>query len=184
MLGCWPRPDSGRAPVSYLGCELLHDGSRVRVTMVQLPAVTTPQFGWVKSRLPRRARPLPPVFQPEVAAEAILWAAAHERRELDVGLSTVIAIWSDKLAAGLGDRYLARTGFAGQQHDGPEDPARPDNLWAPGDADRDHGAHGAFDDQAHVPSAHLWATTHRTGLSLLGVGIAASAAGGVLRKRH
>src|SRR5215208_7124385 len=130
-----------------LRCELLHDGSRVRVTMVQLPAVNTPQFGWMKSRLPRKARPLPPVFQPEVAAEAIVWAADHERRELDVGLSTAIAIWGDKVAAGFGDRYLARTGFASQQHDGPEDPGRVDNLWAPVDADRDHGAHGAFDDQ-------------------------------------
>ncbi|HKG24162.1 MAG TPA: SDR family oxidoreductase, partial [Thermomicrobiales bacterium] len=168
-----------------LRCELLHDGSRVRLTMVQLPAVNTPQFGWVKSRLPRKARPLPPVFQPEVAAEAIVWAADHERRELDVGLSTVAAVWGDKLAAGLGDRYLARTGYAGQQHDGPEDPTRPDNLWAPVDADRDCGAHGAFDDEARERSAHLWVNTHRRGFSLLGAGIAAAgAAGGVLRNRR
>jgi hypothetical protein len=153
--------------------------------MVQLPAVNTPQFGWVKSRLPRKARPVPPIFQPEVAADAIVWAATHDRRELDVGLSTVIAIWGDKLFGGLGDRYLGRTGFAAQQNDRPEDPNRPDNLWEPVDADLDHGANGSFNDQAHARSMHLWANTHRTDLSLLGAGIAAAAAaGGALRKRR
>lgn len=166
-----------------LRCELLHDGSHVRLTMVQLPAVNTPQFGWVKSRLPHKARPVPPVFQPEVAAEAIVWAAQHERRELSVGLSTLIAIWGNQIAAGLGDRYLARTGFASQQHDGPEDPARPDNLWAPLDADHDHGARGTFDHEARTRGMHLWLNTHRASLALLGAGIAAACATSGIRRK-
>lgn len=147
-----------------LRCELLHDGSQVRVTMVQMPAFNTPQFGWVKSHLPRQAQPVPPVFQPEVAARAILWAAEHHRRELKVGLSTVLAIAANKIAPSLLDRYLARTGYDSQQTDQPEDPDRPFNLWEP--VPGDHGAHGRFDEKAHPHSAHLWITTHRIGLAL------------------
>src|SRR5687767_9952429 len=101
-----------------LRCELIHDESRVRVTEVHMPALNTPQFGWVKSRLPRKAQPVPPIYQPEVAAEAIYWAAHHNRRELLVGWSTMQAVWGNKLVPGLIDRYLARTGYEGQQHDG------------------------------------------------------------------
>ena len=129
-----------------LWCELLHDNSNVKVTMVQMPALNTPQFGWVKSRLPRKAQPVPPIFQPEVAAEAIYFAAHNPRREFYVGLPTVKAIVADKLAPGLLDRYLARTGYDSQQYDGAEDPNRPDNLWQP--VPGDHGAHGAFDARA------------------------------------
>jgi NAD(P)-dependent dehydrogenase (short-subunit alcohol dehydrogenase family) len=141
-----------------LRCELLHDRSRVRVTMVQLPAMNTPQFGWVKSRLPRKPQPVPPIFQPEVAADAIVWAASHDRRELSVGGPTVAAIYGNKIAAGVLDRYLARTGYDAQQTDEPADPARADNLWAPlpGDA----GAHGAFDDRAWATSPQTWINTH------------------------
>src|ERR671931_1437991 len=103
-----------------LRCELLHDGSHVRVTMVQMPALNTPQFGWVKSRLPHKAQPVPPIYQPEVAAEAIVWAAHHPRREFYVGFSTVKAIVGNKLVPGLGDWYLARTCYEAQQTDGPE----------------------------------------------------------------
>src|SRR5436853_678126 len=105
--------------------ELIHDKSNVKITMVQLPAVNTPQFGWVKSRLPHKAQPVPPIYQPEVAAEAIVWAAHHPRREFYLGLSTVRAIIGNKLVPGLGDWYLARIGYAAQQTDEPEDTHRP-----------------------------------------------------------
>jgi NAD(P)-dependent dehydrogenase (short-subunit alcohol dehydrogenase family) len=142
-----------------LRAELLHDGSSVHVTMVQLPAVNTPQFRWVKSRLPRKAQPVPPIYQPEVPAEAIHWAAHHRRRELWVGMPTVQAIIANRLAPGALDRYLAATGFDSQQTDEPEDPDRPDNLWAP--VPGDHGAHGVFDSRATDRSEQLWAATHR-----------------------
>src|SRR5438876_8742284 len=100
-----------------LRCELLHDNSRVHVVMVQLPAMNTPQFDWVKSRLPREPQPVPPIYQPEIAADAIVWAATHRRRELSVGGTTVAAIWSNKVASGLLDRYIAKTGYDSQQKD-------------------------------------------------------------------
>jgi NAD(P)-dependent dehydrogenase (short-subunit alcohol dehydrogenase family) len=138
-----------------LRSELLHDGSHVRVVMVQLPALNTPQFEWVKSRLPARAQPVPPIFQPEVAADAILWAADHDTRELYVGVPTWGAIVGNSLAPALGDRYLARAGYAAQQTDEPEDPDRPHNLWQPVDAARDFGAHGRFDARARATSWEL-----------------------------
>ncbi len=144
-----------------LRSELLHDGSAVQVTMVQLPALNTPQFDWVKSRLRGRARPVPPIFQPEVAAEAIVWAADHPRREYFVGFPTVKAILGNRIAAGLGDRYLARSGYELQQTSEPEDPNRPDNLWQPVDADRDFGARGRFDNTAHSTSFELVFSQHR-----------------------
>ncbi len=153
-----------------LRCELLHDGSRIHLTMVQLPALNTPQFGWIKSRLPRKAQPVPPIYQPEVAAEAIVWAAHHSRRELNVGLSTSIVMLANKLAPGLADWYLARTGYDAQQTDAPADPTRPHNLWLP--VPGDHGAHGDFDRRAYDSSGQLWATTHRGWLALAAVGIA------------
>jgi NAD(P)-dependent dehydrogenase (short-subunit alcohol dehydrogenase family) len=154
-----------------LRCELLHDDSNVRVTMVQLPALNTPQFDWVKSRLPRRAQPVPPIYQPEVAAEGIVWAAHHDRRELNVGLITELVIWGNKFAPGIGDWYLSRTGFESQMTDEPEDPNRPHNLWHP--VAGDHGAHGRFGDRSAASSWQLWATTHRGWLVLA----AAAAAG-------
>jgi NAD(P)-dependent dehydrogenase (short-subunit alcohol dehydrogenase family) len=154
-----------------LRCELLHDGSHVRVTMVQLPALNTPQFDWVKTRLPRHPQPVPPIYQPEVAADAIVWAAEHDRREVNVGLSTTLAILGDKIAPGLLDRYLARTGFAAQQTDRPLDTSRPHNLLEPVDATRDFGAHGDFDQLAHSRSWHWWATKHRGVLALTTGGV-------------
>src|SRR5512146_332606 len=130
-----------------LRTELLHDKSNVQTTMVQMPALNTPQFGWVKSRLPRKAQPVPPIFQPEVAARAIYHAAHHpERREYYVGFSTVKAIFGNKLVPSFADHYLARTGYESQLYDGPENPNRPNNLWEP--VAGDHGAHGAFGERA------------------------------------
>jgi NAD(P)-dependent dehydrogenase (short-subunit alcohol dehydrogenase family) len=156
-----------------LRTELEHDRSSVRVTMVQLPAVNTPQFGWVKSRLPHRAQPVPPIFQPELIAEGIAWAADNPEvsRELNIGFPSVKAIWGNKLAPSVADRVLARNGYASQQTDEPEDPARLDNLWHP--VPGDHGAHGAFDDRANDSSAQLWANTHRGAVALGAAAVAA-----------
>jgi NAD(P)-dependent dehydrogenase (short-subunit alcohol dehydrogenase family) len=134
-----------------LRCELLHDKSNVRVTMVQMPAVNTPQFDWVLSRLPKPAQPVPPIYQPEVAAHGVLYAADHpERREYWVGGSTAATLAANAVAPGLLDRYLARTGFSAQQDDRPESPSHPVNLWKPADgpSGHDYTAHGSFDGQA------------------------------------
>ena len=164
-----------------LRSELLHDGSGVQVTMVHLPAVNTPQFGWVRSRLPHRAQPVKPVYQPEVAARAIVYAARHgERREIKVGGSTVRAIYGNRVAPGLLDRYLATKAYEGQQTDQPEDPARPDNLDRP--VSGDQAAHGSFDESARGTSVQLWAETHR-GAALLLAGLGGLAATAVLRRR-
>ena len=151
-------------------CELIHDRSNVKVTMVQLPALNTPQFEWVKSRLPNKAQPVPPIYQPEVAAEAIMWAAEHAPRELNVGLVTEVVVFGNKIAPGLGDHYLARTGYEAQQTSEPEDPNRPHNLWQP--VPGDHGAHGRFDAQAKSESIQLWVTTRRKLVAMAGAGIA------------
>jgi NAD(P)-dependent dehydrogenase (short-subunit alcohol dehydrogenase family) len=154
-----------------LRCELIHDQSNVKVTMVQLPAMNTPQFGWVKSRLRHKAQPVPPIFQPEVAARGIYWAAHHTPRQLFIGGPTVMAIEGNKIAPGLADRYLGRTGYESQQTDEPENPNRPDNLWKP--VAGDHGAHGTFDSRAHTQSYELWAATHK---GIIAAAIAAAAA--------
>jgi NAD(P)-dependent dehydrogenase (short-subunit alcohol dehydrogenase family) len=159
-----------------LRAELLHDGSRVRLSMVQLPALNTSQFEWMKSRLACRGKPVPPIFQPEVAADAIVWAADHERRELLVGYPTAVAVVGNKLAPSVGDRYLAWTGFSSQQTDEPEDPARPHNLWTPVDASQDFGAHGRFDCEARERSWQLWLTKHRGAVAAAVTALAATAA--------
>jgi NAD(P)-dependent dehydrogenase (short-subunit alcohol dehydrogenase family) len=142
-----------------LRTELLHDGSGIRVTMVHMPALNTPQFDWVRSRLPHRAQPVPPIFQPEVGARAVVYAALHpERREVSVGFSTTKAIWGNRIAPGLLDRYLSRTGYRAQQTAEPELPGRPDNLMEPGQGE--HGAHGRFDRRARAHSARLWLAEH------------------------
>jgi len=157
-----------------LRSELLHDKTRVRVTMVQLPALNTPQFGWVKSRLPRKAQPVPPIFQPEVAANAIYFAAHHpRRREFYVGWPSVKAIVADKIASGLLDRILARTGFDSQQYNGPENPNRANNLWEP--LAGDHGAHGDFDSRAKSFSAQWWLSQHRALVLLISLILLAAA---------
>lgn len=157
-----------------LRCELIHDKSNVRVSMIEMPALNTPQFSWVKSRLRHKAQPVPPIFQPEVAAKAIVFASHHPRREIYVGAPTVKAIIGNKIAPGLLDHYLAHTGFDSQQEDGPEDQHRPDNLWEPVDADVDYGAHGRFDRRASSRSPQLWTSMHRkwlwAGALFLGLG--------------
>lgn len=155
-----------------LRAELLHEGSNVQVTMVQLPALNTPQFSWARTKMERKPQPLPPIFQPEVAAEAIVWAAHNPRRELYVGWPTVKTILGNRFLAGLADRYLARTAFERQQTDEPVEPDREDNLFEP--VPGDVGAHGEFDQEAKTRSLQLWATLHREWLALAaGAGAAA-----------
>ncbi|MFL5705767.1 MAG: SDR family oxidoreductase [Ktedonobacteraceae bacterium] len=163
-------------------CELIHDQSNVKITMVQLPAVNTPQFGWVKSRLPNKAQPVPPIYQPEVIADAVAWVADHYRRQLFIGLSTVIVIQGNKIASGFGDRYLGKTGYKSQQTSQPADPNAPNNLWKPVDDDKDYGAHGAFDDRATGKSWQVWADTHRGLLALVGAGMAGVISAAVIGK--
>ncbi|WP_192749160.1 SDR family oxidoreductase [Actinopolymorpha pittospori] len=146
-----------------LRCELLHERSNVHVTMVQMPAVNTPQFSWVLSRLPRRPQPVPPIYQPEVAAKAVLWAADHpRRREYWVGGSTVGTLVANAIAPGLLDRYLGRKGYASQQTDQQRDPDQAANLWEPldGKDGEDYGAHGPFDSRAHGQSTQQWLAHH------------------------
>jgi len=165
-----------------LRVELLHDGSHVRVTLVQLPGVNTPQFGWVRTNLRRHPKPVPPIYQPEVAARAIVWAAEHPRRELWVGLPTVYTILGERFASGLMDRYLARTNYAAQQTDTPIVSAhRDDNLQSPPPGDP--GAHGRFDREAKGRSAQLWLTTHKRALAGAVVGAAAAGTAAVRSAR-
>ena len=169
-----------------LRCELLHEGSNVAVTMVQMPAVNTPQFSWVLSRLPHHAQPVPPIYQPEVAARAVVYAADHpRRREYWVGATTMATIVANKFAPGLLDRYLARTGYNSQQTEQPRDPDQPANLWEPADGPdgRDFGAHGAFDDRSRGHSAQVWASQHHGLLGAIGAA-AAVGAGLALARRH
>jgi short-subunit dehydrogenase len=137
-----------------LRCELLHERSNVRVAMLQLSAFNTPQFDWSRSRMARRARPMGPVFQPELAARAILWAARHARREVTVGFPALKAIWASKLFPSLVDHHLARSGYSGQQTDEPRDPQAPENLWH--SVRGPYGAHGRFDDAAKSWSLQFW----------------------------
>jgi NAD(P)-dependent dehydrogenase (short-subunit alcohol dehydrogenase family) len=148
---------------SALRCELLHERSRVAVTVVQMPAVNTPQFSWVRSRLPRHPQPVPPIYQPEVAARAVLFAAAHpRRREYWAGASTVATILANRISPPLLDRYLARTGYGSQQTGERQERRGPGNLWEPldGASHRDYGAHGEFDDRSHPHSAQQWIRRH------------------------
>jgi short-subunit dehydrogenase len=153
-----------------LRSELIHDGSNVQITMVQLPALNTPQFHWVKSRLPRKAQPVPPIFQPEIAAQAIYHAAHKPRREFFIGMSTTKAILGNKLIPGWLDHYLADAAYQGQQTDEPEDPNRPHNLWAP--VEGDYAARGGFDERAQDYSIQVEASLRRKSLTWIG-GVAA-----------
>jgi NAD(P)-dependent dehydrogenase (short-subunit alcohol dehydrogenase family) len=162
-------------------CELLHYHSEVRIGIVQLPAVNTPQFDWVLSRLPRRAQPVPPIYQPEVIARAVVHMADRPRREMWLTGRTILAIVGNRLVPGYLDRRLGREGVAAQQTDEPADPGRPANLWesVPGD----HGAHGAFDDRSRTRSVAVWASLHRRPLTIAGLGsLAAGAAMGITRR--
>ena len=161
--------------------ELIHDGSNIHITMVQLPALNTPQFNWCRTRLPRHPQPVPPIFQPEVAAEAIVWAALHRRREVNVGASTDKAIWANKCAPGTLDWYLARNGYDAQQTSDPVDPNRPDNLFEP--LPGDPGTHGIFDAEASGRSVQAWKTMHR-GWVGMATGLLASAAVAMILARR
>lgn len=165
-----------------LRAELLHARSRIHVTMVQLPGINTPQFDWIKTDMPHKPKPASPPYQPEVAAKAIHYAAHHRRKQILVGFPTVEAVWGDRIASPLLDRYLGRTGFSGQQAEEPIEPGRRDNLWAPVEEDR--GAHGRFDAQARGWSAQLWATTHRGMIATAGLALAglAGLAGFIARR--
>jgi short-subunit dehydrogenase len=166
-----------------LRCELIHDQSHVHLTTVHMPALNTAQFSWVKNKLDKKPQPVPPIFQPEVGARAVYWAAHHNRREVYVGSSTVSAIVGNKFAPGALDHYLGRTGYESQQTSEPDDPSRPDNLWAPLDAHEARGAHGCFDSPAHSKSFQLWADLHRLPLSI-GLGVAAGVGATLLLARR
>jgi hypothetical protein len=162
--------------------ELLHDRSNVWITMVQLPAVNTPQFNWCRTKLPHHPQPVPPIFQPEVAGEAVYWAAHHRRRELVVGFSAVKAIVGNKLAPRLADRYLARTAFRSQQIESMPPESGSGNLFDPMP---NAATHGIFDARARSRSYQLWATTHRPLVAATAAALAAAIVGatGMLRGR-
>ena len=171
-----------------LRCELRHRGSGVRATMVQLPGMNTPQFDHCLSKMPHHPMPVPPIYQPEVAARAI-YSAAHapahrRRRELYVGFPTVYTILGNKLAPSLAERYLARTAVDGQQTDQRFDGAAVANLFEPVDDDHDEGAHGIFDDQSHPRSEQAWLSRHRLGSGLAAAAVAGGAAAALLTRRH
>lgn len=174
---------------SSLRTELMHEKSNVHITVVQMPAVNTPQFSWVLSRLPNHPQPVPPIYQPEVAARGVVFAADHPgRKQYWVGASTAATILANKFVAPLLDRYLARTGFRSQQTDEAVEPDRPHNLWEPvdGQGGHDHGSHGEFDDKAHHRSPELWVSHHAramTAVSCAVVGGAGVLAGKVLARR-
>jgi short-subunit dehydrogenase len=163
-------------------CELIHEKSNVHLTVVHLPAVNTPQFSWCRTRLPRHPQPVPPIFEPEVPARAIYWAAHHRRREVFVGEPTVKAIYGQDVLPGLADRYLGRNGYDSQQTDEPVSPNRPDNLFesVPGP----YGARGIFSDRAKSFSLQNWANLHRGAVSAVGAGMAALAFAVMRRNSH
>jgi NAD(P)-dependent dehydrogenase (short-subunit alcohol dehydrogenase family) len=164
--------------IDSLRCELLHDKTNVTITMVQMPGVNTPQFDWIRAKLPGQPRPVGKVYQPEVAARAI-YAAAHDtRKEMLVGLPTVEAVWGNKVASSLLDEYLARTGFDSQQRPERVSPSRKDNLFEP--VAGDHGAHGSFDSEAVDSSTELWITEHKKQLGIAALGAAAIAGAGFM----
>jgi short-subunit dehydrogenase len=165
-----------------LRCELIHDRSNVKVTVVHLPALNTPQFEQVRSRLAHKPQPVPPIYQPEVAARAIVRAAEHPRREYWVGLPTVGAIVGQRLFPGLLDQYLGRTGYRSQQTSEPADPDRPDNLdeAMPGDL----GTHGRFGDGAKARSFQAWASAHRRGVLGAGSALVGLSAAALARSRR
>jgi NAD(P)-dependent dehydrogenase (short-subunit alcohol dehydrogenase family) len=158
-----------------LRTELMHQGSNVRVTMVQLPAQNTPQFSWGRAKLPRQPQPVPPIFEPEVAAQAIVHAAEHPRREMLVGWPTVKAVYGERIAPWLGDRVLARQGFEAQQTDEPLPEERPGNLFEP--VPGDFAAHGRFDDESKPRSWLLEVDLRRKPIAVAaGLGALAAAA--------
>lgn len=174
-----------RGFTTSLRSELQHENSDIHVTMVHMPALNTPQFDWGRTHLSHHPQPVPPIFQPEVAADAIVWAAHHRRRDLFVGMSSLKAVWANRIVPGLADWYLARTGFKSQQTDERIDPRRPDNLWQPldGRMEDDYGAHGGFDTVAKSHSKQLWVSKNRGWMALAGA-LGGAALGGWLWRRR
>ena len=164
-----------------LRCELLHEGSGVRVTTVHLPGLNTPQFEWVRTTLRRQPQPVPPFYEPEVAADAVLWAVDHPRREYHVASTTVATILANKLAPGLIERYLARTNVDAQQADSAIDPGRPDYLHAPLPGDR--GARGPFSDRAKQRSLAWTLSKHRARIAAGAALAGGLAAAGIAARR-
>jgi NAD(P)-dependent dehydrogenase (short-subunit alcohol dehydrogenase family) len=165
-----------------LRCELRHNGSKIHLTMVQLPGLNTPQFDHCETKMPDQPMPVPPIYQPEVAARAVVWAAEHRRREVYVGIPAVYTILGNKVAPWLAERYLAKTAYSGQQVQGQPVGERPSNLFAP--VEGDPGAHGRFDDQAHSRSPQLALTKRRAWIGLgAAVAAAGAAAAGFLSRR-
>lgn len=163
--------------------ELIHDGSHVRTTMVQMPAMNTPQFDWTKSRLPNECQPVPPIFQPEVGAEAVHHAVRHDvGRELLVGWPTLKAVLGEKVVPGYIDRKLGREGYESEQTDVPRDPNRPDNLWHP--VSGDWAAHGRFDDRSKDFSIELWLGERKPWLMLAGAALTGVAIGATRGQTH
>ena len=164
--------------IDSVRCELLNEKTEVTITMVQMPGVNTPQFDWIRAKLPGQPRPVGKVYQPEVAGRAI-YAAAHDtRKEMLVGLPTVEAVWGNKVASSLLDDYLAATGIKAQQRPERVQPDRKDNLFEP--VAGDHGARGSFSDEAVDSSAELWMTEHKKELGLAALGAAAVAGVGFM----
>jgi NAD(P)-dependent dehydrogenase (short-subunit alcohol dehydrogenase family) len=163
--------------------ELIHEKLDIHVTMVEMPALNTPQFGWGRSRMPKQAQPVPPIFQPELGAKAVHWAAYHRRREWWVAWPTVKTILGERLAAGYVDKRAASDAWEGQMIDEPADPNRPDNLFEP--VPGRQAAHGQFDRRARPWSAEVWLDTHRKELlaTAAGVGLAAVAVASAMRRR-
>ena len=159
--------------VESLRTELMRCDSRVRVVIVTLPGLNTPQFDWTRNKMGRDVRPVGRIYQPEVAAEAIVFASQHNRKELLVGWPTVQAVAGERIASGLVDRYVARAAWDGAL-EGPERPPRPDNFWQP--IESDVGAHGRFDAEAHGTSLQLWINTHWKSLVPVALGVAAGLA--------
>ena len=166
-----------------LRVELLHERSPVNITMVQMPAVNTPQFSWVLSRLPHQAQPVPPIYQPEIAAKAVVYAASYpKRREYWVGGSTVKTLLANAIAPGILDHYLARTGFSAQQTLTPRDPDQAVNLWGAADEDHDFGPRGIFSDVARAHSTQAWLSRHRKAITAGGVVVLSGVAVFLLRR--
>jgi short-subunit dehydrogenase len=163
--------------------ELIHMNSNVRISMVNLPGVNTTQFDWTKNRMPHKPRPTGPIFQPEVAAEAVVWTIDHDRRQVNVGWPTVEAVVGEKFIAGPLDHYLSEAAWQGAQLPEPADPNHKDNFWEP--LPGDHGSHGPFDAQAREHSSQLWLTQNRGALATLAaVGIGAAAVVVGMGHRH
>jgi NADP-dependent 3-hydroxy acid dehydrogenase YdfG len=162
--------------------ELIHEHSDIRITMVQLPAHNTPQFRWVRSRLPKEAQPVPPIYQPEIAADAVVYASEHPRREFYLAAPSWFGVLGQKMMPGLMDKYIGATGWDGQMIDEPRDTARPDNLFEP--VAGDHGAHGVFDERAHDTAPWWMVEKYMPALKVAGYATVAAAAGLLLSRRR